>query len=150
MSFISKWLFRLVLVGIFCFSTEPVSALNERMCVNVPIANIRSGPGETYNVIWQVEKYFPILVIEKKGMWYRFRDFEKDEGWIHKSLVTNDKCVITKKSKCNLRSGPSTTHNLMITLEKGIPFKVVKQKGVWLYIEHSDGDRGWIHKSLAW
>lgn len=50
----------------------------------------------------------------------------------------------------NIRSGPGTSHNILFTVEKGIPFKVLKSEGSWIYIEHSDGDKGWIHKALVW
>lgn len=52
----------------------------ERLAVSVSIANIRSGPGENYAILWAVEKYHPLNVFQKSGQWYHFRDFEGDEG----------------------------------------------------------------------
>lgn len=132
---------------IFGFST---TALAERLAVSAPVANIRSGPGTRHNVLWKVEKFFPFLVIDKSGEWYQFKDFEGDRGWVHRSLVDKTPSVITKNDKCNIRSGPGTNHNILFTVEKGIPFKVIKRKGSWIHIEHSDGDKGWIHKALVW
>jgi uncharacterized protein YraI len=37
----------------------------ERLTVAVPKANIRSGPGTKYDIIWQVYKYYPLRVIKK-------------------------------------------------------------------------------------
>ncbi|MCK5204183.1 MAG: SH3 domain-containing protein, partial [Desulfobacterales bacterium] len=114
------------------------------------VANIRSGPGTNHNVLWKVEQYFPILVIQKSGEWYRFQDFEGDKGWVHQSLVGKIQAIITRNDACNIRSGPGTSHNILFSVEKGIPFKVLKREGSWIHIEHSDGDKGWIHKSLVW
>ena len=125
-------------------------ALAERLTIKVPLANIRSGPGTKYDIIWNVEKYHPIVVLEKSGPWYHFRDFEEDEGWIHKSLINKIPSVITNKEKCNIRSGPGLNYKILFYVEKGIPFKVIKRKGKWINIQHADGDRGWIHKSLIW
>lgn len=125
-------------------------AAPQRLAVNVPTANIRSGPGENYAVIWQVGKYHPFLVIEKSGQWIRFRDFEKDEGWIHQSLLADIPTVITIKEKCNIRSGPGTGNPVAFTAEKGVPFKVLEKKDNWIHIEHADGDKGWIYHSLVW
>lgn len=122
----------------------------ERLTVSAPVANIRSGPGTDHNVLWKVEQYFPIFVIEKAGEWYRFEDFEGDKGWVHRSLVGKIPAVITKKETSNIRSGPGTTHPVLFTVEKGIPFKVLKRESSWIHIEHADGDKGWIHKSLVW
>lgn len=122
----------------------------ERLAVSAPVANIRSGPGTNHNVLWKVEQYFPILVIQKSGEWYRFQDFEGDKGWVHQSLVGKIQAIITRNDACNIRSGPGTSHNILFSVEKGIPFKVLKREGSWINIEHSDGDKGWIHKSLVW
>jgi SH3-like domain-containing protein len=122
----------------------------ERLAVSAPVANIRSGPGTSHNVLWKVEKYFPLRIIEKSGEWYHFEDFEGDKGWVHQSLVSKISAVITKKDACNIRSGPGTGNKIIFTVEKGIPFKVLNRKGNWIHIEHADGDKGWIHKSLIW
>lgn len=122
----------------------------ERLAVAVPQANIRSGPGTTYEIIWNAEKYYPVFVFEKTGPWYHFRDFEGDEGWIHKSIVRKIPSIITAKPKCNVRSGPGTQHEILFSVESGVPFKVIKRQGNWIYVEHRDGDKGWIHNSLIW
>ena len=126
------------------------AASAERLAVSAPVANIRSGPGTSHNVLWKVEKYFPLRVIEKSGEWYHFEDFEGDKGWVHQSLVSKISAVVTKNDACNIRSGPGTSNEIIFTVEKGIPFRVLKREGSWLHIEHADGDKGWIHKSLVW
>jgi SH3-like domain-containing protein len=135
-----------IFLTIFFCST----ASAERLTVTVPLANIRSGPDTKTDILWKVEKYYPIFVIKKTKTWYQFRDFEDDKGWVHKSLVGKVPAVITKKDLCNIRSGPSTKDSIIFSVEKGIPFKVLKREGRWLNIEHADGDRGWIHNSLVW
>ncbi|MFC1798950.1 SH3 domain-containing protein [Thermodesulfobacteriota bacterium] len=122
----------------------------ERMAVKSPLANIRSGPGTTHEVLWKVEKYHPLVIFQKSGNWYRFRDFEGDQGWIHRSLLGKINTVITTKDICNIRSGPGTSNKILFSVGKGIPFKIIRPKGTWLHIEHADGDSGWIHKSLVW
>ncbi len=122
----------------------------ERLAVTAPVANIRSGPGTGHSVMWKVERYFPMLVIDKSGEWYQFKDFEGDQGWVHKSLVGKIPAVITKNDRCNIRSGAGTSHAILFTVEKGIPFRVLDRQGSWIHVEHSDGDKGWIHKSLVW
>jgi SH3-like domain-containing protein len=122
----------------------------ERLAISAPVANIRSGPGINHEVIWKVQKYFPIRVIEKSDKWYHFEDFEDDRGWVHESLVGKISTVITNNDACNIRSGPGTDNAILFTVEKGIPFKVLERQGSWIHIEHADGDKGWIHKSLVW
>ena len=125
-------------------------ASGERLAVSVSIANIRSGPGKNYDTLWAVEKHHPLNVFQKSGQWYHFSDFEGDKGWIHKALLGKFPSVITKKEKCNIRSGPSPRFEVLFEVEKGIPFKVLKRKGSWIHIQHADGDKGWIHEALVW
>ena len=122
----------------------------ERLSVKADIANIRSGPNISDSVIWQVEKYHPLKVVQKQGRWYLFEDFEGDRGWIHNSLLANINAVIVKNNNCNVRSGPGTDNNIQFTVDKGVPFKVLNKKGDWLHVVHADGDQGWIHQSLVW
>ncbi|MCD6271747.1 MAG: SH3 domain-containing protein [Deltaproteobacteria bacterium] len=132
------------------FAFHPEDGFAERLAVTDSIANIRSGPGTNNVIIWKVEKDHPLEIIEKKGNWYHSSDFEKDEGWIHKSLVGKVKTVITKKDNCNIRTGPGAKYKIIFTVEKGIPFRLLKRQGEWIKIRHADGDQGWIHNGLVW
>lgn len=122
----------------------------ERLSVKTDIANIRSEPNTSATVIWQVEKYHPIEVVQKQGDWYLFKDFEGDRGWIHNSVLSKVKTVIVEKDNCNVRSGPGSNDDIRFTVDKGVPFKVLEEKEDWLHVIHSDNDQGWIHRSLVW
>ena len=137
-------------ISILFLSCANLACAGERLTVSVPKANIRSGPGTKYDIIWQVYEYYPLRVIKKTGSWYRFFDFEGDKGWIYRSLVRKIPSVITIKEKCNIRSGPGTKYRVLFTTEKGVAFKVINRKGSWIHVRHSDGDKGWIYKSLVW
>ena len=135
---------------IFLVVINAGSALAERLTIIAAVANIRSGPESKSDILWKVEKYYPIFVIKKSDSWYYFRDFEDDRGWVHKSMVGSVQAVITKKDLCNIRSGPSAKDKILFSVEKGIPFKVIEKKGRWLHVEHTDGDSGWIFDALVW
>jgi SH3-like domain-containing protein len=126
------------------------TALAERVAAAVPVANIRSGPGQQHDILWQIEMYHPLEIVKRQGAWYQFQDFDDELGWVHKSLVKKMDTVITAKEKCNVRTGPGTRYKIAFTVERGIPFKVLKRKGSWLEVQHADGDKGWIFKNLLW
>ena len=137
-----------VLAGLLILSGSLFA--QERLSVTAGIANMRSGPGTKYDVLWQVEQYHPVTIVEKKGNWYKIKDFENDVAWLHKSLLGSTASVITIKNKCNIRSKPVKGSSILFTTEKGVPFKVLGRKGNWIKIKHADGDVGWIYKTLVW
>ncbi len=146
-----KIIYKVIIINFFLLLFFQGAVLaKEKLCVTADIANLRSGPGTKNDVLWQVEKYHPFIIIEKKGNWYKVKDFEGDMGWVHKSLLGKTSTVITTKQKCNVRSKPDKKSSILFTVQKAVPFKVIKKQGNWLNIEHADGDVGWIYKSLVW
>lgn len=145
-------------IGITCLALFPIllmavataTASEKRLSVKVPLANIRSGPGTEHRVLWKVEKFHPVKVVETQGKWCRFVDFEGDGGWLFRSLLSTVETVIVKKNICNVRSGPGTQNEVVFKSEKGVPYKVLKRQGDWIRVLHVDGDTGWIHNSLVW
>ena len=150
----NRYLFMLTkkvfIITILFISWANAACAGKRLTVVAPKANVRSGPGTNYDIIWIVYKYYPVRIIKKAGSWYRFVDFEGDKGWMHKSLVRKFPSVITIKEKSNIRSGPGTKYKIVFTAGKGVAFKVIKRKSNWIYIQHADGDKGWIYKPLVW
>jgi SH3-like domain-containing protein len=123
----------------------------ERLALTVNKANVRSGPGtDKYEVLWEIERYHPLQVIQRQGDWIYFKDFEGDVGWIHQRLVDKTPTVITRKDMVNIRTGPGTETPIGFQAEKGVPFKVLERKGEWLHIQSAYGDKGWIHRQLVW
>lgn len=149
-SFKMQCVFLLLLMSVFLMVLPEEGFCEERLSVKSKLANVRSGPGIDTDVLWQIEKYHPMIVLEKKSGWVKFKDFEGDMAWIHASLVGKAKSVISIKDNCNVRQGPGTKHPIIFTVERGVPFKVLGKKNKWLNIEHADGDKGWIFQSLVW
>ncbi len=135
-----------LLIVSLCWSV----AAGERLAVGVSTANVRRGPGTDHEILWRVEKYYPVEVLERQGEWYRFTDFEGDEGWLYGPLLESMETVVIKKDEVNVRSGPGTDHDIVFTVYKGVPFKVIESRDNWLHIRHADGDTGWIYKPLTW
>jgi len=126
------------------------SAADNRQSIGVANANIRMGAGKDYEVKWQFERYYPVVVLEEQGKWRKVKDFEGDEGWVHSSLLANTKTIVIKKEKCNVRSGPGKDNRIEFVADKGVPFRVIKKEGNWISVRHADGDGGWVYQSLVW
>jgi SH3-like domain-containing protein len=135
-------------VLVFVLSVGTASA--ERLSVAVNKANVRSGPGKNYEVLWSVGRYFPVDIVKTSGDWRQIRDYEGDVGWIHHSLLKEIPSVIVKGSLVNVREGPGKDTKVLFQAETGVSFKVEEKKDKWLRVKHADGDTGWMHESLVW
>jgi len=141
---------KILLFSLLVFVLSVGTASAERLTVAVDKANVRSGPGKNYEVLWSVGKYFPVDMVKTSGDWRQIRDYEGDVGWIHHSLLKEIPAVIVKGSVVNIREGPGTDAKVLFQAESGVSFMVEEKKDKWLRIRHADGDTGWIHESLVW
>ncbi|MDT8286232.1 MAG: SH3 domain-containing protein [Elusimicrobiales bacterium] len=128
----------------------PALAAAEIFTVASRKANIRSGPGTGYEVLWTVSRYSPLEVIDSDGAWVMVSDYEKDEGWIHRSLLSKNPGVAIKTEKANLREGPGGTYDVLWILDMGYALKIVSSEGSWLKVTDDDEVSGWLHRSVVW
>lgn len=117
--------------------------------------NLRSGPGKKYSVKWEYGSGFPVEVIERKNNWVKIRDFEKDTGWVHESLLTNEPHMIVKANKntdkrVNIRNGPGSENKIVGKAHYGVVFKTIEHQEKWIKVRHESGLSGWISSGFLW
>ncbi|MCI5211070.1 MAG: peptide-binding protein, partial [Candidatus Electrothrix sp. ATG2] len=57
--------------------------------------------------------------------------------------------VSVVKDGVNLRSGPSTSNEILFQLPAGYPLKVLKRESKWIKVSDYEDDKGWIYASLV-
>lgn len=144
------WRRFLLATALVLFTTSAASASIRMVSVSGDKVNMRSGPGTSYAIIWELGKGYPLRVIDSRGEWLKVVDFENDEGWISSSLVGRVPHLIVKKNRINLRSGPGTRYRIVGKANYGVVFKTLESKGGWVKVEHENGVNGWIERSLLW
>jgi hypothetical protein len=63
-------------------------------------------------------------------------------------LARDDSARFVKTERANLRTGPSTEHDVVETLEEATPVFAERQRGDWVLVRTLGGPVGWIHTSL--
>lgn len=59
------------------------------------MTNMRIGPGKRYSIQWVYKvRNFPVKVLASFETWYKVRDIDKDEGWIHKRLLSKKRYAL--------------------------------------------------------
>ena len=118
--------------------------------VNRDVINMRSGPGTNYKILWQLDRGYPLWIIQKKEKWYKVRDFEGDTGWVYAPLTNRDAHVVVKKNRINVRSGPGTRYRIVAKAKRGVVFTTVKRAKGWVKVRHQEGVTGWVARHLVW
>jgi len=131
------------------------SAFAEMRSTSGENVNLRTGPGDEYEVKWEYGNGFPVKTLSQKGKWVKVQDFENDSGWIYSSLLSKAPHVIVKVNKgknkqVNIRSGPGTKYNVVGKAYYGVVFEKKKQQKGWIKVRHESGLEGWIENSLLW
>ncbi len=129
--------------------TSPAQAA-EMVSIKGSIVNMRSGPGTNTEVLWELERGYPLQVLKRKGSWMQVRDFENDKGWVAISLTNRVPHHIVKARVVNVRSGPSTRTRIVGKAERYDLMRTRGAKPGWIRVEGKDGLKGWISKKLLW
>lgn len=126
------------------------AAAADKVSVANAEVNLRSGPGTQHAARWVLSRGYPLEVIERRGEWLKVRDFEGDEGWIHRSVTHRVPHHVVKVDRAQLRKGPGTEHSRLTTLERGEVLRTRHRDDRWVKVETSDGQSGWVARSLLW
>jgi SH3-like domain-containing protein len=133
----------LVLVQTPAFAREMVS-------IKGNIVNMRSGPSTGSQILWELERGYPLEVLQRKGDWLQVRDFENDRGWVARSLTGSTRYHIVKAKVANIRSGPSTRFRVVGKSERYDLMRTRGSKAGWVKVQSDKGVTGWVSKNLLW
>lgn len=125
--------------------------------VNAKRANIRTCASTKCAVKWNAWRYTPVIMIKSNQDkdWVLVKDFEGYEGWISAALLS-PQGGMSAKTDLNVRQSPSTTADIVCTVEKGYPFKYLAKQGKWIQVQDEpenakDGVcKGWVYNANLW
>lgn len=122
----------------------------DMVSVRGPVLNMRAGPGTQHEVLWQLQRGYPLQVIQRQGKWLKIRDFENDTGWVAQSLTSRSPHHIVKARVANLRSGPSTRYRVLGQARYGDLLRTLDKRAAWVRVERENGAKGWVSRALLW
>ena len=114
-------------------------------------ANIRVGPSKNYPVeIKYIKKNYPLKILEEYGEWRKVEDFQKNNGWIHKSLISGTRTgIVLSKDNKNIKLLNTLNGNVIGELGQGNIVYLKKCKIDWCLIS-TGSFKGWMDKKYIW
>lgn len=113
--------------------------------------NLRVGPGNNYPIrTVYIRKNIPLKVIAEFDFWRKVTDADGQEGWIHKSLLSNTNIIWVNTDNACLISEPSSPEVVILKAEKGVEGEFLKDvKGKYAKVRIS-GQKGWMLIDHIW
>ena len=114
-------------------------------------ANIRVGPSKNYPIeIKYIKKNYPLKVLDEYEDWRKVEDFQKNFGWIHKSLISGTRTGIVLSNDDKTIKLLNTLNGKIIgEIGKGNIVYLEKCKIDWCLVS-SGNYKGWINKKYLW
>lgn len=143
------------------FRTTAATPNKARIAVDV--ANMRSGPGLTYDKIGKLPNGIVVTVLERSADWFHVRSPAGAVGWVALAVLVLDegsteKVVAAKNTPAkpmvlhatttagavNLRRGPGTGFASLGKLPKGLSVDLLSRQARWYRVETPAGVLGWV------
>ena len=114
-------------------------------------ANIRVGPSKNYPIeIKYIKKNYPLKVLEEYEDWRKVEDFQKNFGWIHKSLISGTRTGIILSNDNNaIKLLNALNGNIIGEIGRGNIVLLEKCKIDWCLVS-SGNFKGWMDKKYIW
>ncbi|MDC1381915.1 SH3 domain-containing protein [Candidatus Puniceispirillum sp.] len=113
-------------------------------------ANLRSGPGREYPVLWQYRAIgLPLLVDSEFDIWRKVIDHEGTAGWMHGAVLSLKRMALVKNNMVEIHASPNQK-SLVVALAERNALVVIKScPKSWCKVA-SENVKGWINRQNLW
>lgn len=114
-------------------------------------ANVRTGPSVKYPIRWVYQRpNWPMQVTATFEHWRKVRDAYGQAGWIHETLLTRKRHIVTKfEGVEELLKLPVDNADTIAVLENNVIGELIQCKNQWCKVQFND-HKGWIQTQYLW
>ncbi len=139
---------------------NPFVKTNRTIYVDTNVANVRELATTDSAVIGQVRRDESLTELETNGTWSKVKLGDGTIGYVHGELLTTlepapsgfkkvEKTVYVNTGYANIRSKPNTNSSILTVLPFATSLKQLAVGSGWVFIEYSEGNRGYISSDLV-
>ena len=149
----------IVLISIIIFSQVSNANIGKETGLEIPRyvslksddANIRVGPSKNYPIeIKYIKKNYPLKVLDEYEEWRKVEDFNRNIGWIHKSLISGIRTgIVLSNDNKNINILNTLDGNVIGEIGNGNIVFLEKCKIDWCLVSLDDYE-GWVDKNYIW
>lgn len=137
-----------------CFSWQAYAQqtlpLPRMVSLRAEKVNVRTGPGEQYPVKWVFKsRYMPVEIIAEYGNWRKIKDYEGEEGWIHRAMLVGKRSMIVVDAEASMHENPSEGSPKVARLAMGMVARIDECNPDWCHV-NTRGYDGWVKRKAMW
>ena len=113
-------------------------------------ANLRTGPGREYPVLWQYRKVgLPLLVDAEFGIWRKVVDHEGTSGWIHGAGLSLKRMALVRAHMAEIHDDDDLDSPVIALAERNALVNLESCPRGWCRIS-TETVKGWIRRQALW
>ncbi|GER05876.1 hypothetical protein GCM10007972_06390 [Iodidimonas muriae] len=113
-------------------------------------ANMRTGPGEQYPILWTyVRRTLPLEITAEYGNWRRVRDKDGTQGWMHSALLSGARTALVTGGTRSLYGKPRPASTEIMRAESGVIVSLDRCLPQWCRVSLA-GRTAWINRTAIW
>ena len=113
-------------------------------------ANLRTGPGREYPVLWQYRTAgLPLRVDSEFDIWRKVIDHEGTAGWMHGSVLSLQRKALVKNNMAEIHASPDQKSIIVALAERNALLELKSCPKSWCRVASEDV-KGWISRQDLW
>ena len=142
-------LFLCAFISFLCLKTYPAETSQKYAVVKNGI-NIRIDSTVQSHSLGKLRMGERVDVLAEKFSWYKIKLPKRFNCYIAKELIKkiDNKNVVTKGKKINLRASPSLEAYIIGKAPKGVNFSLIAETQAWVKVQGYPYMHGWVHKQF--
>mgnify|MGYP001968423700 CR=1 FL=1 len=113
-------------------------------------ANLRTGPGSEYPVLWQYRQVgLPLLVDAEFGVWRKVRDADGTTGWMHGAGLSLRRMAFIHEGMAKIYRQDNSESGVVALAEKHALLELEFCPKNWCRVA-TDNVKGWVQRTAIW
>nr|TFG55371.1 MAG: hypothetical protein E4H34_00655 [Hyphomicrobiales bacterium] len=115
------------------------------------LVNMREGPSTEHGIKWVYHRQgLPVQVLAEYDVWRRVRDMDGEVGWIHVSLLSNDRgALVTGTGYAEVRADEGAEAPIIAEVEPGVVGRIESCGPASCRLDFSTME-GWVARTRIW
>lgn len=108
-------------------------------------------PSQKAKPLFAIARGTPVEAVVALDAWIKVRDQKGDLAWIEKRLLSEQRTVMVRADRAQVRAQADDKAELVFEADKDVVLDLVEgDAGGWARVRHRDGQQGYVRAAQVW